>query len=81
MLCPGVSLCGLVLPDVSRRAPASGQRHLKALGDFLVSLDTERPLLLVRRLEVERGEGPRADLFLRARVEIGQAWRPSGGPV
>ena len=29
MLCPGVSLCGLVLPDVCRRAPASGQRHLQ----------------------------------------------------
>ncbi|MEY2758105.1 MAG: Type secretion system protein subtype b [Pseudomonadota bacterium] len=54
---------------------------LKALMDFLVSLDAERPLLLVRRIAVERGDGPRADLFLRARIEIGQAWRASGGPA
>jgi Type II secretion system (T2SS), protein M subtype b len=54
---------------------------LKALSDFMVSLDAERPLLLVRRLEVDRGDGPRADLFLRVRVEIGQAWRASGGPA
>lgn len=71
------------LGDVRRGAWAelTFTSDLKALGDFLVSLDTERPLLLVRRLEVERGEGPRADLFLRTRVEVGQAWRPRGGPA
>lgn len=51
---------------------------LKGLTDFLVSLDAERPLLLVRRLEIDRGEGPRPDMFLRIKVQIGQAWRPSG---
>lgn len=51
---------------------------LQALTDFLASLDSQRPLLLVRRLEVDRGEGPRPDVFLRARAQIGQAWQASG---
>lgn len=71
------------LGDVRRGAWAelSFTSDLKALVDFLVSLDAERPLLLVRRIEIDRGEGPRADLFLRTRVEIGQAWRANGGPA
>jgi hypothetical protein len=51
---------------------------LRALTDFMTSLDAERPLLLVRRLEIERGEGVRPDIFLRAKIQIGQAWRASG---
>jgi hypothetical protein len=71
------------LGDVRRAAWAelSFTSDLKAVADFLVSLDAERPLLLVRRLEVDRGDGPRPDLFLRVRVEIGQAWRASGTPA
>jgi len=51
---------------------------LKGLVAFMESLDTQRPLLLVRRLEVDRGDGARPDLFMRAKVQIGQAWRPTG---
>jgi hypothetical protein len=52
---------------------------LQGLVAFMESLDTQRPLLLVRRLEVDRGDGARPDLFMRAKVQIGQAWRPTGG--
>jgi Type II secretion system (T2SS), protein M subtype b len=53
---------------------------LQAVTAFLTSLDSERPLLLVRRLEIDHGEGPRPDLFLGVHAQIGQAWRPSGAP-
>lgn len=51
---------------------------LQGLTDFLASFDAERPLVLARRLEVERGDGPRPDLFLRIKVEVGQVWRATG---
>lgn len=51
---------------------------LKGLVAFMESLDTQRPLLLVRRLEVDRGDGARPDLFMRVKVQVGQAWRSTG---
>lgn len=49
---------------------------LEALAAFLASFDAERPLLMVRRLEIEAGQGPRPDIFLAVKVQIGRAWRP-----
>lgn len=49
---------------------------LQALVDLLKSIDAERPIILVRRLDVERGEGARPDAFLRIRMEAGRIWRP-----
>lgn len=49
---------------------------LEALVTFLASFDAERPLLMVRRLEVEAGQGPRPDIFLAVKAQIGRAWRP-----
>ena len=51
---------------------------LQATIAFLTSLDSQRPLLLVRRVEIDSGEGARPDLFLKVRAQIGQAWRPTG---
>jgi hypothetical protein len=48
---------------------------LQALTDLLTDMAIERPVLLVRRLEVERGDGTRTDNFLRVRLEAGRAWR------
>jgi hypothetical protein len=48
---------------------------LQALIAFLASFDAERPLLMVRRLEVEAGAGPRPDVFLRFKAQIGRVWR------
>lgn len=50
---------------------------LQALTTFLTSFDAERPLLMVRRLELEAGGGPRPDKFLSVKMHIGQAWRPA----
>lgn len=52
---------------------------LQALTDFLASLDTQRPLLLVKRLEIDRGDGVRPDIFLRVRVHIGHVWQNASG--
>lgn len=54
---------------------------LQALVDFLKLFEAERPLLLVRRLEMQRGDGPRADLFMSVKIDIGRAWKPSGAPA
>ncbi len=48
---------------------------LQALVDLLKDIDTEKPVLLVRRMDIDRGDGPRPDNFLRVRMEIGRAWR------
>jgi hypothetical protein len=48
---------------------------LQALVDLLKDVDVEKPVLLIRRLEVERGDGPRPDNFLRVRLEAGRVWR------
>lgn len=50
---------------------------LQALVAFLASFDAERPLLMVRRLEIEAGQGSRPDIFLAVKVQIGRAWRPA----
>ncbi len=49
---------------------------LQALVAFLSSFDAERPFLMVRRLEIEAGQGPRPDIFLSVKAQIGRAWRP-----
>lgn len=49
---------------------------LQAFVAFLSSFDAERPLLMVRRLELEAGAGARPDIFLRMKIQIGRAWRP-----
>lgn len=54
---------------------------LQAMIDFLKLFEAERPLLLVRRLEIQRGDSPRADLFLSVKMDIGRAWRLSGAPA
>lgn len=54
---------------------------LQALVEFLASFDAQRPLLLVRRLEVRRTEGPRPDLFLNVKIDVGRAWRLKGRPT
>ncbi|CAN0292724.1 unnamed protein product [Phaeothamnion confervicola] len=51
---------------------------LQALVDLLTDIDAEKPVLLVRRLDIQRGDGPRPDNFLRVRLEIGRAWRSAG---
>jgi hypothetical protein len=48
---------------------------LPGLVDLLRDMDAERPVLLLRRLEITGGEGPRADNFLRVRLEAGRIWR------
>ena len=48
---------------------------LVGLVDLLKDMDAERPVLLLRRLEIAGGEGPRADNFLRVRLEAGRIWR------
>jgi hypothetical protein len=48
---------------------------LQALTDFLKAMDAERPIVLVRRLDVEHGEGFRPDSFLRIRLEAGRIRR------
>lgn len=49
---------------------------IKALVDFLSSFEAERPLLLVRRLEIERGGDRRPDAAMRIKLDVGQVWRP-----
>lgn len=53
---------------------------LQALIAFLASFDAERPFLMVRRLELEAGAGPRPDVFLRIKAQIGRAWRTAEAP-
>ena len=48
---------------------------LEAMIALLRDIDAERPVLLVRRLEIDRGEGSRPDAFLRVRLETGRLWR------
>lgn len=69
------------LGDIGRGAwiEVTFSTDLQGLTDFLVSFDAERPLVLTRRLEVERGEGLRPDLALHVKVEVGQVWRMTGG--
>jgi hypothetical protein len=70
-------LAAELLGDFGRGAwlELSFTADLAATTAFLNSLDTKRPLLLVRRIEIEGGEGPRPDEFMRVRAHIGQAWR------
>jgi hypothetical protein len=49
---------------------------LQALLDLLRDIEAERPVVLLRRLEVAGGEGPRADSFLQVKLEAGRVWRP-----
>lgn len=53
---------------------ASITGDLQALTDLLTAMDAERPILLVRKLDIERGPGARPDAFLAIRMEIGSAW-------
>jgi len=68
------------LGDIGRGAwlELSFSADLQATVALLNSLDSQRPLLLVRRIEIDGGEGARPDLFLKVRAQIGQAWRPTG---
>lgn len=49
---------------------------LQSLSDFMVAADAARPVLLMRKLEINRGPEARPDTFLSIRAEIGVAWRP-----
>jgi hypothetical protein len=48
---------------------------LQALTELLQEIDAVRPVVLVRRLQIERGDGSRPDVFMKVRLEAGQAWR------
>jgi len=48
---------------------------LQSLAELLTALDRERPILLVRTLEIEGGEGARPDTNLQVRLEAGRVWR------
>lgn len=50
---------------------------LQSLTDLLAGMDAERPILLIRKLDIERGPGARSDTFMVIRMEIGSAWRPN----
>lgn len=52
---------------------------LEAFVGLLAAMDAEKPSLLVRKIDVTRGQGPRPDLFLQIRLEAGQAWRTGTG--
>lgn len=70
-------LGGEALGDAARTVwvEASFMGDLQSLADFLKALDAERPVLLVRRLDIEHGEGPRPDSGLRIKLEVGLGWR------
>lgn len=51
---------------------------LEALKALLDALDAERPILLVRALEIEAGGGARPDRALTVRLEAGRVWRAEG---
>ncbi len=51
---------------------------LQALVDLLQEIEALRPVLLIRRLDIEKGDGPRPDIFLRVTLHVGRAWRAEG---
>jgi len=51
---------------------------LQSLTQLLAALDRERPILLVRMLEIEAGNSARPDTNLRVRLEAGRVWRDEG---
>jgi hypothetical protein len=48
---------------------------LQSLVDFLKEMDIERPVMLVRRIQVDRSNDTRPDTFLRVKLEAGRARR------
>lgn len=53
---------------------------LEAFAGFMTMMDQERPALLLRRLEIDKGDSPRPGAFLRIRMEAGRAWRQGAPP-
>lgn len=54
---------------------------LQALTQFLSGLETESPMLLVRRVELDGGQGLRPDIALRVKAQVGRAWRAGEEPA
>jgi hypothetical protein len=53
---------------------------LEAFAALMTMLDQERPTLLLRRLEIDKGDSPRPGTLLRIRMEAGRAWRQGTPP-
>ncbi|MGD2134110.1 MAG: GspMb/PilO family protein [Maricaulaceae bacterium] len=72
-----------VLGDLGRVAwvEVSLTTDLQGLTDVLAAIDRERPLMLLRALEVQAGSGARSDENLRIRLEAGRAWRAAEAPA
>ena len=53
---------------------------LQALVDLMKDIDSKRPVILTRNLEIARGDGPQPDRFLQVKIELGQIWRAGVEP-